>query len=133
MDQRIYHGDYSPDTLADYLVRYYNPLPGGTYGYAPSVAQRIGQGERVMVQIMRNGTWGRSNETIGVNIDSIPGGVAVSIGRSEWLNEGTVAGMVLGALFFPPLLLFPLFAGLTHFNAPQRGLGHHRRLLHAPS
>ena len=115
MDQRVYYGNINPQALADYLVgafqqpAYYQPQQ-------PARAQKIMQGERIYVQIMRNSDWGLSGRgAVGVHIVSIPGGVSVEMGASDWLNvdETGLALGLLGALFFPPLLLFPLLQGLT--------------------
>ncbi len=115
MDQRIYYGKINPEALADYLVGIYHQPPF-YYQTRHTQAQKIMQGERIYVQIMRAGDWSAGgHRTIGVNILRIPGGVSVEMGASDWLDidEGGLAGMLLGALFFPPLLLLPLIQGLS--------------------
>lgn len=115
MDQRIYYGNITPNALADYLVSVYHQ-PSFYYQQRHTMAQKIVQGERIFVQIMRNSDWsGSGHRAIGVHITRIAGGISVEMGASDWmeLDDGGLAGMLLGALFFPPLLLFPLLQGLT--------------------
>lgn len=115
MEQRIYYGNINPNALADYLVGIYHQPP--FYYQQHTRAQKIMQGERIFVQIMRSSDWsGGGHRAIGVHILSIAGGVSVEMGASDWLDldETGLAGMLLGALFFPPLLLFPLLQGLSN-------------------
>lgn len=118
MEQRIYHGRIEPNALADYLVGVFNQNPGypGHHNYHHTMAQRVGQGEHVLVQIMHTSDWSGRGGSLGVNISRIAGGVSVSMGQSNWLDldDTGLAGMLLGALFFPPLLIFPLVQGLSH-------------------
>ncbi|HEU5378117.1 MAG TPA: zinc ribbon domain-containing protein [Ktedonobacteraceae bacterium] len=119
MDQRMYHGNIDPHALADYLVGVFNNQPAMHYGHSHSMAQKISQGERVYVQIMRVGEWsGYEHNALSVQILRTAGGVSISMGQSDWLDldQGGLAGMLLGALLFPPLLLFPVLSGLTRSN-----------------
>ncbi|HEX7734853.1 MAG TPA: hypothetical protein VF458_08315 [Ktedonobacteraceae bacterium] len=115
MDQRVYYGNINPHALADYLVGTFQQQ--STYYQVQHFtrAQKIVQGERVYVQIMRDSDWSSGRRAIGVHITGIAGGVSVEMGASDWLNvdETGLAIGLLGALFFPPLLLFPLFQGLA--------------------
>lgn len=114
MDQRIYYGNIHPHALADYLVGVFRQPP--YYQAHHTRAQKIVQGERIYVQIMRDSDWGMGgHRAIGVHITGIAGGVSVEVGASDWLNidETGLALGLLGALFFPPLLLFPLIQGLS--------------------
>lgn len=115
MDQRVYYGNISPQALADYLVGVYQQRPGYYQAQQFTRAQKIIQGERVYVQIMRNSDWSSGHRAIGVHITGIAGGVSVEMGASDWLDvdETGLALGLLGALFFPPLLLFPLIQGLA--------------------
>lgn len=123
MEQRIYHGKIVPDALADHLVAVFNQhaRQGMYYNHHHTMAQRVGKGDQVMVQIMRSGSWGSDGGTLGVSISRVPGGVSVSLGQSNWLDVdgSTLAGMVVGALFFPPLLLLPLLSGLVRSTFDQ--------------
>ena len=120
MEQRLYYGPIDPDALADYLVSVFNSP--SQYTPPRSMAQKIVQGERISVQIMRSDDWGfHEHGALGLHILRIAGGVSVSMGSSDWqqLDEGSLVGMLFGALFFPPLLLFPLIHGLTSSTFPQ--------------
>lgn len=121
MEQRIYYGDIDPNALADYLVGVFNPQPV-YYQHHGTMAQKIIQGERIYVQIMRSGDWGfREHRALGLHIAKIAGGVSVNMGASDWLDldDSGLMGMLLGVLFFPPLLLFPLVQGLAHSTFSQ--------------
>jgi hypothetical protein len=54
MEQRIYHGNLSPDGLADYLVQTFNQnysFAGWGSSSLTTIAQKVGQGDHVLVQI----------------------------------------------------------------------------------
>jgi len=122
MEQRIYYGNINPHALADYLVGvFHQQLPFSSQQHR-TMAQKIVQGDRIFVQIMRTSNWGNiSHETIGLNIAGIAGGVRVEMGSSDWLDldEMGLVGLVFGTLFFPPLLLFPLIQSLHNARLPQ--------------
>ncbi len=116
MEQRIYYRPIDPNTLADYLVGIFHQ-PTLNYTYPASMAQKINQGERVYVQIMRSGDWiGHEHGALSVQILRIAGGVSVSMGQTDGLglDQTDLAGMFLGALLFPPLLILPMLRGLAH-------------------
>ena len=117
MDQRIYYGNINPNALADYLVGVFHQPPLYHQSHH-TMAQKITQGERIYVQIMRPGD-ASGHRAIGVHILRIAdGGVSVEMGASDWmdLDDTGLAGMLIGALFFPPLLLLPLLQGLSGSN-----------------
>lgn len=121
MNQRVFYGNINPVNLADHLVGVFNQHPGMYHNHPSTAAQRVGEGDSVLVQILHSGSWNNSSSTLGVQIVRIPGGVSVNMGQSNWLDMdgSTLAGMVVGALFFPPLLLFPLISGLTSSSFDQ--------------
>jgi hypothetical protein len=112
VEQRIYRGNVNPDGLADYVVGTFNQ------GYG-TVAQKVGQGDQVLVQIgqMSHRGWRGIRNAIGVSIVRTPEGVNVGVGQSNWLDLGDprLGGMLIGAVFFPPLLIFPLLRGIRNF------------------
>nr|BBH92328.1 hypothetical protein KTA_05270 [Thermogemmatispora argillosa] len=122
MEQRIYRGNLSPDGLADYLVQTF----GQNYTYLgwggsplSTIAQKVGQGDHVLVQIAQAGSWsGRLRAALGVSISRLPDGISVSVGQSHWL-QAPLTGILWGALFFPPLLIFPLIRGIGAFSFYQ--------------
>lgn len=113
MEQRTYRGNVDPNGLADYLVGMFNQ------DYH-TVAQKVGQGDQVLVQIGRgsHSGWHGMRNAIGVSIVRSADGLNVGIGQSRWLNldDPGMAGMLIGALFFPPLLIFPLLSGVRRFT-----------------
>ncbi len=108
MEQRTYRGNVLPEGLADYLVATFNQ------GYH-TVAQRAGQGDQILVQIgqARHSGRGGIRNAMGVSLVRTPDGLTASIGQSNWLNmaDPELGGMLIGAIFFPPLLIFPLLRG----------------------
>lgn len=122
MEQRIYYGPIEPDALADYLVRIFHQPTGFPYQRPHSMAQKIRQNELVYVQIMRGGEWsGPEQGALSLQIQRIAGGVRVSMGQADWLDldQAGLAGMLFGALFFPPLLIFPMIHGLVRSTLAQ--------------
>ena len=112
MEQRIYRGNVNPNGLADFLVGTFNQ------GYG-TVAQKVGQGDQVLVQIGHMSHRGLRGirTTIGVSIVRTPEGMNVGVGQSNWLDldDPRLGGMLIGAVFFPPLLIFPLLRGIRSF------------------
>ena len=115
MEDRIYQGNIEPDALANYLV--------STFGqYQDLVAQKLGQGNNLLVQIGRVRGWsGNVRGAIGVSISRVPGGIRVTTGQSSWLDlsDGNIAALAIGALFFPPLIIFPLMRGIRGYELYQ--------------
>jgi DNA-directed RNA polymerase subunit RPC12/RpoP len=112
VEQRIYRGNVNPNGLADFLVGTFN------HGYG-TVAQKVGQGDQVLVQIGHMSHRGLRGirSTIGVSIVRTPEGMNVGVGQSNWLDldDPRLGGMLIGAVFFPPLLIFPLLRGIRSF------------------
>ncbi len=114
MEQRIYHGNISPDALADYLVGMFNQ------GYDGTVAQKVGQGNQVLVQIgLLSHSGRRIRHSIGVSIYRTPDGVSVATGQANWFDDPGLGGSLIGALYWPPLLLFPLARGINSYALYQ--------------
>jgi hypothetical protein len=136
MEQRVYQGNINPNGLADYLVNTFNQgyglgpgpgygfNPGYGYGYGPgfsgTMAQKVGQGDNILVQIALLGHHGRRiRSTIGLSITRVPDGVSVATGQSNWFDAPAMAGGLIGAIFWPPLLLFPLARGIRDYGLYQ--------------
>ncbi len=114
MEQRIYHGNINPDALADYLVGMFNQ------GYGGTVAQKVGQGNQVLVQIgLLSHSGRRIRHSIGVSIYRTPDGVSVATGQANWFDDPGLGGSLIGALYWPPLLLFPLARGINSYALYQ--------------
>ncbi|MBI5879474.1 MAG: zinc ribbon domain-containing protein [Chloroflexi bacterium] len=79
MDQRTYHGKLTPDELASAVV--------AAFDQGNRRAQKVGSGERVMVQIATREWSGSGGQAaLAVTIQRIEGGVTVSLGQHEWLG-----------------------------------------------
>jgi hypothetical protein len=108
MEQRIYRGNIDPEALADYLVNTFNQ------GYGDTVAQKVGQGNQVLVQIgLLSHSGRRIHHSISVSIYRTPDGVSVSTGQANWFDDPGLGGSLIGALYWPPMLLFPLARGIN--------------------
>jgi hypothetical protein len=122
MEQRVYQGNINPEGLADYLVQTFNQnynYTGWSGGTLNTMAQKVGQGDHLLVQIAQARPWsGRVRTALGVSISRVPGGVSVSTGQTNWLDSGMI-GMLIGAVFFPPLVIFPLIRGINTFTFYQ--------------
>jgi hypothetical protein len=115
MEERTYRGNIDINALADHLVATFNQGDD-------IVAQRAGQGDQVTVQVGRVKFWtGNLRSALGISISKLPDGVHVATGQSNWLelNDPSVGGMLLGALFFPPLIVFPLMRGIRNYTLYQ--------------
>jgi hypothetical protein len=53
-----------------------------------------------------------------VSIVRTDGGVDVSTGQSNWIDlaDANLAGFLIGAIFFPPLLIFPVVQGIRAYD-----------------
>ncbi|MGI8587483.1 MAG: hypothetical protein ACR2M0_07310 [Chloroflexia bacterium] len=109
MEQRIYHGNISPEGLAAYLVQQYNMRDR-------LLAQKLGQGDSLVVQIGQNhhhqGTDMRNAVTIGIHrAPENPNDLVVTMGEQQWITPemaGYAAMMGLIAVLFTPWALFAL-------------------------
>lgn len=85
MDQRTYHGPVDCDEMANILV--------ATFDQGNLHAQRVGRGERVLVQIATRDWQGSGGQAaLTVTIAKVADGVMVSLGQHEWL--GAAADLV---------------------------------------
>jgi len=111
MEQRTYRGNVDPQDLAQHLV--------ATFGQGfNTVAQQVGHGDQIMVQIGHASHSGRRvRNVIGVSISRTGDGLTVGIGQSRWIDvaDSTLTPALIGAIFFPPLLIFPLLRGVRQF------------------
>ncbi len=98
MDQRTYHGSISCDELANALV--------ASFDQGNRRAQRVGRGERLLVQIATRAWSGSGGQAaLTVTINQVADGVMVSLGQHEWL--GAAADLVQTGVmaFFNPIAL----------------------------
>jgi len=107
MEQRIYRGSASPEALADHLVQQFDPRDN-------IQAQKVGQGDSLLVQIGRGDVPSELRHAISVSITRATGdepGVAVTLGQQQWLDPKMAtyaAAMGLVSLLITPWALFAL-------------------------
>jgi hypothetical protein len=116
MEQRTYHGDLGPDEIANALLAQFNQ---GTFA-----AQRISQGDRVLVQIGTRDRRNRIENALTVTISKTSDGVNVAVGDQQILDAAAdLAQAGLGALFNPFSLLGNLgeiASDVSSFSLPQQ-------------
>ena len=87
METRFYHGAFGPEDLAQALM-------GHFHGRGDLQVQQIGQGERVVVQIATRRRPRRGGRTaLSVSLQKVEDGVAVQVGRQEWLGLAADVGL----------------------------------------
>ncbi len=90
METRFYHGDLTPQDLADALKAHFQQ--GGDLQ-----VQQIGRGKRLVVQIATRQKPRRGGRTaLTVSLQQVADGVAVQVGQQEWM--GVAADLGLTAL-----------------------------------
>ena len=116
MDQRTYHGKIDPDQVVNALIARFNQ--GST------AAQRLGLGDRAIVQIGTLDRYRRVENGLTVTITQTADGVNVSVGQQAWLDAAAdLAQAGLGALFNPLSLLGKLdevARDVSSFGLPQQ-------------
>jgi hypothetical protein len=86
MDQRIYHGNFSPVDIARSLIAHFNR---GNFQ-----VQQIGQGDQIAVQIAtaRQASAGGAT-ALSVNLLKVEDGVSVQLSNQAWLGVAASIGM----------------------------------------
>ena len=116
MEQRTFHGDLSPDEIANALLAQFNQ---GNF-----VAQRLSQGDRVVVQVGTRDRRNRIENALAITIGKTPDGVNVAVGDQQVLGAAAdLAQAGLGALFNPLSLLGNLgeiASDVSSFSLPQQ-------------
>jgi len=99
MDQRIYHGEITPNDIARSLIAHFNR--GGLK------VQQIGTGDQLAVQIATPPHPASGGQTaISVSIRVVEDGISVQVGQQAWLGVAASLGMsALSALRNPFSLL----------------------------
>jgi hypothetical protein len=95
---KVYHGTISPDDVARKLVARFNH---GNYR-----AQKIGSGERVVVQIAtRKQSRSGGHTATTVTLQQTREGVSVQLGKQDWLGVAASLGMTTLSAFRNPFSL----------------------------
>jgi hypothetical protein len=112
VEQRIYHGDVTPGELADFLVEQYDPRPR-------LQAQKLGEGDSLLVQIGHGDEMAKMHDAITVAITRAPdgaAGLALTVGRQQWFSPtmvGYTAMLGLISVMVTPWVLFALIWPIT--------------------
>lgn len=89
METRIFHGDISPDQIANALVAKFNR--------GNLVTQQLGRGAQVVVQIRtRRAPTSGGQTALTITLQEVEDGVTVQVGRQAWL--GLAASLGISAL-----------------------------------
>lgn len=89
MDQKYFHGDFTPDELANYLVTYFNR---GNFD-----VQKFGNKQKIIVQIKTSRIRSSGGSTaISILFQKAEDGVSVLVGQQAWL--GLIASLAYTAL-----------------------------------
>jgi lipopolysaccharide biosynthesis regulator YciM len=98
MDPRIYHGDLNPSQIAAALI--------AKFDHGNLRAQQYGSQNQVVVQIAtREGFSSGGQTALSVSIQRVADGVAVQIGKQDWLGVAANLGMTAYSAMRNPLSL----------------------------
>lgn len=95
MEQRIYHGNITPEVISDALLANFNR--------GNLMAQVIGQKEHLNVQIASRPDSGSGGQTaLSVQLSKVEDGVQISIGNQEWYGVAASMGQTVIATIINP-------------------------------
>ena len=98
MDTRIYHGNITAADLAQALV--------GRFNHGNLVAQTTKSGEQHIVQVAsRRNAQSGGKTSLGITLQSVEDGVAVKLGKQEWLGIAASIGSTILAVRSNPFRL----------------------------
>jgi hypothetical protein len=99
IEQRIFHGDITPDNLAQALL--------GEYDRGNLRAQKLGDGDRMVVQITtREGAESGGQTALTITLRQVKDGVSVQLGKQAWLGlAASLSHTALSAIRNPWSLL----------------------------
>jgi hypothetical protein len=85
MEQRIYHGNLTPNDISEALISHFNR--------GNLRAQQLGDADRLIVQIgTRPGAMAGGDTTVSVILQKVEDGVAVQLGQQAWLGIAASLG-----------------------------------------
>ncbi len=97
MEQRIYHGNMTPNQMGAALVAKFNR--------GNLRAQQLGNGDQVVVQVAsRPGAQG-GDTALCVTLQKVPDGVSVQIGNQAWLGTAASLGRAAFSALLNPISL----------------------------
>ncbi len=98
MDQRIFHGDFTAQALADCLSAFFNR--------GNLRVQIIGENPTVLVQIASTANSASGGQTaLSVLLQNVEDGVAVQMGQQNWLGVAASLGYTALSTFLNPFNL----------------------------
>jgi len=99
MEQKIYHGNFTPDDLAECLLVHFNR--------GNLRVQKLGSDDRVAVQIQTRERRTSGGETaLGITFQAVEDGVSVQVGEQSWFGVAASLGYsALAAIRNPFTLL----------------------------
>ncbi|MEN8242808.1 MAG: hypothetical protein ABFS17_12860 [Chloroflexota bacterium] len=98
MDTRIYHGKITAVNLGHALVTRFN--------HGNLVAQSTKSGDQIIVQVAsRRGAQSGGKTALGITLQQVNDGVAVKVGKQEWLGIAASIGTTLLAVRSNPFRL----------------------------
>lgn len=85
MEQKIYHGNFTPDDLAECLLVHFNR--------GNLRVQKLGSEDRVAVQIQTRERRTSGGETaLGITLQAVEDGVSVQVGQQSWFGIAASLG-----------------------------------------
>ena len=98
MEQRIFHGDISPDIIAQRLIANFNR--------GNLKVQQIGSDSQITVQIATRSMPSSGGQTaLSINIQKVEDGVSIYLGKQAWLGIAASLGYTALAALRNPLSL----------------------------
>lgn len=98
MDQRIYHGEITPEDFARALIAYFHR---GNYQ-----VQQVGKGNQIAVQIATTSRPASGGQTaISISLQKVEDGVSIQVGNQAWYGVAASLGMTALSAFRNPLSL----------------------------
>jgi len=98
MEQRFFHGDFSPDDLAACLLVYFNR--------GNLIVNKLGSEENVIVQIQtRENSLSGGQTALGITFQKVEDGIAVQVGQQAWIGIAASLGYSALAAIHNPLNL----------------------------
>lgn len=98
MEQKIFHGQLTPDDVARHLV--------GRFNRGNIRAQQFGNDQQVVVQIGTPGQPVSGGQTaLSVHLLKVEDGISVTIGQQAWLGIAASLGSSALAAFHNPMML----------------------------
>lgn len=98
MEQRIYHGDMTPNNMAQALI--------AQFSHGNIRAQQLGSGDQVIVQVAtRQGAMSGGATALSITLQKVEDGVAIQVGKQAWLGIAASLGTTALAAIRNPLNL----------------------------